>query len=159
MKRIGYGFKKKPVYPCLCTRLPVVPVSAVPAARRGCTRPVPAGKSVVRPNIPRWYFSALDHSHDYKVQTDISYFYLFEKSTDVLFCWIVDMLINCGLLPHISNVERFEDYVICIYKICICKMHTALYPFCPLIVIFLFRFHFSFIVCKNDNYNILLCAQ
>jgi hypothetical protein len=35
MKRVGYGFEKK-------NRLPTVPVPALPAAHRGCARPVPA---------------------------------------------------------------------------------------------------------------------
>jgi hypothetical protein len=43
MRRVGYGFEKKKPSTCARrTRLPAVPVTALPAARRGCTRPVPA---------------------------------------------------------------------------------------------------------------------
>jgi hypothetical protein len=45
MRRVWYGFEKKTHLP-----VPAVPVTALPAARRGCTVPVPAvlaGKSLV----------------------------------------------------------------------------------------------------------------
>jgi hypothetical protein len=43
MRRVGYGFEKKnPSTRARRTRLSAVPAPAVLAARRGCTRPVPA---------------------------------------------------------------------------------------------------------------------
>jgi hypothetical protein len=48
MKQVGYGFEKKNSSTrARCTRLPSVSVPVLPAARRGCTRPVPAGKSLI----------------------------------------------------------------------------------------------------------------
>jgi hypothetical protein len=56
MRRVRYGFgKKNPSTRARRTRLPAVPVPAVPAARRECTRPVPAvptGKPLVG---TKWY--------------------------------------------------------------------------------------------------------
>jgi hypothetical protein len=43
MRQVGYDFeKKKPSTRARRIRLPAVPVPALPAARRGCTRSVPA---------------------------------------------------------------------------------------------------------------------